>query len=433
MDNKIIKDKREGHGLWRTLLCAFLALCPIMLSAAEEAQASGREMNRHFIILFDELVGTAYRFVPHQTLLTKTEQCLNTLGYRAESDYVSVGGYGLNLGDPNFDSFINVYSDSKGEPISWRGLNDVKELGSLMTWVPQTARWQGVSSPGSMQSLAKHYGLMAFKRAENEENLADETYVILITDEVINGSVDSYQDEWDLAKIYNVPKFNSIREKVFSTVDGFNRWLDFDLIEPKVVLSSTYKNPYVIATYRVRPKLEPAIGASVVLLTQVRRSRGGYNVGFLYPMENASYRVGEVHFNDNLADDYALQVSDDAQWVNLRPESRDIDSLVVTVDVHFVDGYYNGIRFSGLNPHYYGLKIKQKMMMFDEPKILGFFHMPNLLWWWFPNDIYAAVHVWDLIIILIILVTVCYAFYKVFVRITTYKPKLKNIEITNLK
>lgn len=427
----VSKEAQEPHGFWRTIMCAILALCPLVCGAAEGSAASGRELNRHFIILFDELV-KAYSNVPGENIYKNTRQMLEYLKFDASRDYVSIGGYGLNLIDPDFDNLIQVYTDSKEREIRWRRLNNAGELRELITWKPRTARWEHATA-GSMQSLAKEYGIMKFKVDEGSDLIADETYVICITDNVINGSVNSYQQEWTSVEWESQKKFDQLKPGVFSTIDRFKSWLDLDLIEHDFIISSISKKPYKVAAYRVRPKLEPAIGASVELLTQVRRSRGGYNVGFFYPEENANYRVTGIHFNDNLADEYALQVSDDAQWVNLRPESRDIDSLVVMVDVHLVDGYYNGIRFSGLNPHYYGLKIKQKMMMFDEPKILGFFKMPNWMWWWFPGDIYAAVHVWDLIIVLILLIVVCYAFYKAFVRITTYKPSLKNIDITYMK
>lgn len=425
------RENRDPHTLLRTLMCALIAVWPMISSAAAPNGAGGQQLTHHFIILFDELV-PMHRNCAESEIARKSEQMLQSLGFDAERDYVSIGGYGLNLNDPDFDKFVTLYQDKQGKAIKWRQVKDMAELRSLTTWKPRVSRWSGVGNPGSMQSLAKQYGVMAVKRSENDTIVADETYVICITDEVINGSVDSYQQEWGNVSYYS-PKFHTLRQGVFATVDGFTSWIEFDLVDHNYVITSTYSNEYKVVAYRARPKREPAVGASVVLLTQVRRSRGGYNVGFFYPAENANYRVSRVHFNDSLANDYALQVSDDAQWVNLRPESRDIDSLVVAVDVHLIDGYYNGFRFSGLNPHYYGLKIKQKMMMFDEPKILGFFKMPNWMWWWFPSDIYTAVHVWDLIIVLILLIVVCYAFYKAFVRITTYKPSLKNIDITYMK
>lgn len=421
----------QSHRLKRIILCAILALCSMASYAEPGATTARRSLSRHFIVLFDESV-PQYRDCAASKIYSGVEQMLDTLGYGTEDDYLTLAGYSLNLDYPDFDKFIDIYTDDSGDAIKWSKVSN-SDLASLIAWTPRQERWSGVEKRGSMQSLAKQYAMIA-ARPESNTLLADETYVLCITDDRINGGVSTYQQEWtSVLNNDNYKRFGELKDGVFAAMDQFKNWIAFDLLDINIEISSKqYQESYKVVAYRARPTREPAVGASVQIQTQVRRTRGGYVAGLLYPQENAHYVVRGIHFNDELAESQDLKVSDEVQWVRLSERSNDIDSLVVNVDVQMVDGFYNAFRFSGLHPNYPGMKVRQKMIMFDEPKVLGFFHLPNAMWWWSGDDIYLAVHLWDLIFVVIILIIVCYAFYKLFVHITTYEPDLEDIELKNL-
>lgn len=75
------------------------------------------------------------------------------------------------------------------------------------------------------------------------------------------------------------------------------------------------------------------------------------------------------------------------------------------------------------------MTVNQLIKIQNETKILGVLPLSDSFWWWFPNDIFSAILIWDLIIILAFIIVIGYIFYRCFVRINTYKPSNDKITI----
>lgn len=109
------------------------------------------------------------------------------------------------------------------------------------------------------------------------------------------------------------------------------------------------------------------------------------------------------------------------------------DTLIVSLSLAMKDGYYNGTLISENNPRYKdGMTSKQIVKIQDEAKVLGLMPLADIFWWWFPNDVFTAVMIWDLIILLIVIVIVGYILYRCFVRINAYKPSNDKLKITKV-
>ena len=76
----------------------------------------------------------------------------------------------------------------------------------------------------------------------------------------------------------------------------------------------------------------------------------------------------------------------------------DVISLSLTVILK--DGLYDGVIISPANTRYHdGMVVNQVVKIQNEAKILGILPLSDSFWWWFPNDIFSAVMIWDLLIL----------------------------------
>ena len=77
----------------------------------------------------------------------------------------------------------------------------------------------------SMQSIAKQYVL---KAVTSTKNVADETWLLMITDDLVNGVGNNYANEYNtVATTGNYIAFDKSRNDVFNFVRDFNKKIQF--------------------------------------------------------------------------------------------------------------------------------------------------------------------------------------------------------------
>lgn len=96
----------------------------------------------------------------------------------------------------------------------------------------------------------------------------------------------------------------------------------------------------------------------------------------------------------------------------------------------YKDGMYNGLDMNPYDEDYRkGLTITQSVIFKDDAKIFGKIAMPDFLWWFWADDVQAIVIFWDVIILLLVIMIVCFIAYRCFLSVTTYTPQNNVIKI----
>ena len=106
------------------------------------------------------------------------------------------------------------------------------------------------------------------------------------------------------------------------------------------------------------------------------------------------------------------------------------DTISLALTVVLKDGLYDGVIISPTNARYSdGMVVSQVIKIQNEAQILGVLPLSDTFWWWFHDDVFSAVMIWDLIILLTLIIIIGYIFYRCFVRINTYRPSNDKIII----
>lgn len=400
--------------------------------------------SNHYIIAFDRALMDRYKPIyTSPQVLDKIEEDLKNLGYRRADDYISVVGYTMEAGNPSIERFVRPYKDANGKDVLWRK-NQAPSLRSLfINWPTGQPNHTPLGYPiASMQSLAKPYVVMA---SVNDSTLrAAQTYMIMVTDEVINGTDNNFQQEWlNVATCQGADykKFNIIRPNVFNRLLKFNE--EFNLIETKgnggatrVSLDgNTTMSGYKIINYEVVPTERPSIYSVTDFPTPLplKRIRNGYRLDFDTHVISDKYEIVCISIFNSSKE--LLGTTSDGKVEILIPGNKIAvgDSLTVTMDLALKDGLYDGFILSSKTPrNAVGLSSTQEVKEQNEAKILGLIPLTDTMWWFFPNDMYNAVIIWDIIIALILIGTILFLGYRILKRIATYIPDDNTITITHL-
>lgn len=125
------------------------------------------------------------------------ENLLNDYFEYDKNDFISLVTYQIDLSNPDFNRFAFIPLRSDGLPASWIQQDKVN-FSSIGNWanltVNQQNRFVGLNK-ASFQSAAKQYIMQAVK--QKSQVVANETYIILLSDEKVNGIDDNYQLEWN--------------------------------------------------------------------------------------------------------------------------------------------------------------------------------------------------------------------------------------------
>lgn len=398
--------------------------------------------NRHYIFAFDVAYADKgyINTISSAKMVSAVKVILENNGF-SKNDYLSFVSYSLNMNSPDFNQFVTVAKDSSGKQIKWAQYKNVNEAISQLTpnWYDITIghHLHNNGKVASMQSIAKQYVL---KAVTSTKSVADETWLLMITDDLVNGVGNNYANEYNtVATAGNYLAFDKSRNDVFNFVGDFNKKIQFSVIPIKnlsgkktINLGLGYRNLKMIV-YAVHPTVLPSIHSVTDMPSTIpiKRVRGGYNIDINIKSLTPEFEIDSIYLNLR---GRVIYVPLAHQQFIKKEELSEGDSIILTMSMKYNDGIYNGILVSpNINTYKQGMTLKTKYKIQEEAKILGLFPLVDAFWWFYPNDSMHAVLIWDIIIILLFIAVICFLAYRVFRTITLYRPKNEDIFLDKVR
>lgn len=389
----------------------------------------------HYIIAYDKFVGNYNK--ADQSIVHRIDQYLQEKHFSGSEDYISIFEYGLDWITPNMSEFVMPCKDTGNHSIIWRHIpgNTIASIFNAYQDNSWPIRSYHLSS-GSMQSIAKQYLVSAAANVK-EHDFVDKTYLLMVTDMWFNGN-DDYRKEWNSA-VEAVPVqfahgLRNLQSEVFRHLATVNEVLRF-IPSQNFVLSNQGKSPYQVVVYEVLANNIPSIQSVTTMPSPlpIKRVRGGFELSLDLSTTNKLYQISDITIKNNKGK--TIGRSNNGK-VDVKFSSSDVrsgDSLSVQMSLKQLDGIYNGILISPNNPtHRGGMTLNQVVKISDEAKVLGLMPLNDWLWWWYPHDVFTAVMIWDVIIILAFIAVLLYLGYRIFININSYSPSNSNIKIKKL-
>lgn len=397
-------------------------------------QQRNAHLNRHFIVAIDGAM-PKYTYELFKTSTKEyVENLLNKYFDYNKKDYLSLVTYQIDLSNPDFNRFAFVPQLSNGNRAAWIQQSEV-DFSALGDWASMVAiqhnRLVGINK-ASFQSAAKQYILKAVQQKTNLGT--NETYIILLSDEKVNGVDDNYQLEWNNISTSKGSRIAPYREDVFSNLKTTNQRFLFEPIkfygQYKHEFAHISKEPFVLAVYKVRPTIIPSIQSIANIPAQLpfKKVRGGYAFDLDLSAIDPMYSVikTELTLNDKNKK-YSIKGCKQTQTIDKQLLSEG-DTVTFKVWLNYKDGIYNGLVMNPYDEDYKkGLTITQSVVFKDDAKIFGKITMPDFLWWFWADDVQSIVIFWDVVFILIFIIIICFIAYKLFRMMTLYIPKNKYI------
>ena len=405
---------------------------------------NAESLTTHYIVAFDRSVEFYQSDYVSPRILHILNRLLKENNYNGDRDYVSMVGYSIEMSNPSIERFTRPYRNVNGEEMIWKKLGDT----NLSSFFPNWPKGQPILDPSalpsaSLQSLSKPYAVIETSIDRDSVMNADRTILLVVSDDVVNGTDDNYAQEWNRVATTstNYQGFNKLRKKVFSTMEKFNE--EFKFIHTRLKYGNATRDNVLISEdgiYKVTPyEVVSAERPSIYSVTDfpvplpLQRIRGGFRLNIETGSLNPKYLIRDISISN--ADGKQLGISHDGIF-DIELKSEDVtpgDTLDIAMSLFLKDGLYNASIISGDNPRYSdGMRIRQVIRLQEEAKVLGLVPLSDSFWWWCPNDIFTAVMIWDLIILIFIIGFVAFILYRWFIRIITYVPENKNLKITKI-
>lgn len=404
----------------------------ILLSYALEMSAAG---SNHYIIAFDLRPQGYESFFHSNSTLNKVEGAMKNLGFDSNRDYVSILGYSMDTTTPTEQDFVRPYKMSDNEPIIWYKLENQHLISLFPDWTTGPKGEPALTVGSSMQSIVKPYAVMETAHKADSLVSAIKTYLILVTDDEANGDKgvqDYYRQEW---KNVFQNTHDGLKETMFDKIGDFNKEFTFSAKKSTLIQPGPNGASYSIYPYEVESSEKPSIYSVTDMPTPLpfERVRGGLKLNFDARAISDKYKIKSVRVSDISGQVLGESKSGRLDVMISSNKVSSGDSVLLSMDLQLKDGFYNGMIISPENPRYAeGMSVLNQIRIRDEAKIFGIIPLVDALWWWFPNDQYTAVMVWDVIILLILIVIIGFILYKWFIRINTYKPTDDKLKITKI-
>ena len=240
-------------------------------------------LNRHFIVAIDDAMPKYTNELLKASTKDYVENLLNDYFEYDKNDFISLVTYQIDLSNPDFNRFAFIPLRSDGLPASWIQQDKVN-FSSIGNWanltVNQQNRFVGLNK-ASFQSAAKQYIMQAVK--QKSQVVANETYIILLSDEKVNGIDDNYQLEWNNISSALGSRIAPCKDEVFSTLKGINQKFQFEPVmfygQYKHEFAHIAREPFVLAIHKVRPTVIPSIQSiakNIPAQLPFKKVRGGY-------------------------------------------------------------------------------------------------------------------------------------------------------------
>lgn len=425
---------------YKASLIRYVFILLIFFATVHSLKIEASNTITHYIIAFDQSVGKYYSDYLSPKTLNTLSSILEDADYDLNHDYISIVGYSIEMGDPSMQRFVQPYTTSVGDTIIWMSLSNVELSTLFRNWPQGQPSLNPYGAPyGSMQSLAKPYIVMETNVAMSENKLADRTIILLVSDEVVNGVDDNYSQEWDNVSTSlgaDYKKFKELSQNVFGAMQGFNEEFKFVQVgigrENKKRFPISSDGMYKVVAYEVVASDKPSIHSATDFPSSLplKRVRGGFKIVVKSNSINEKYCINTIKISDKSGKTLVLSTDGDVDFTIPSDVIHAGDTVVVSLSLAMKDGYYNGVLISENNPRYKdGMTSNQVVRIQDEAKVLGLIPLADAFWWWFPNDVFTAVMIWDLIILIIVIAIVGYILYRSFIRINTYKPSDDKLKI----
>ena len=428
------------------LLCCGNVMAGLLLKQYENnkkktyVQQRFSHLNRHFIVAIDGAMPKYTNELLKASTKDYVENLLNDYFEYDKNDFISLVTYQIDLSNPDFKRFAFIPLRSDGLSASWIQQDKVN-FSSIGNWanltVNQQNRFVGLNK-ASFRSAAKQYIMQAVK--QKSQVVANETYIILLSDEKVNGIDDNYQLEWNNISSALGSRIAPCKDEVFSTLKGINQKFQFEPVmfygQYKHEFAHIAREPFVLAIYKVRPTVIPSIQSiakNIPAQLPFKKVRGGYAFDLNLETADSIYSVSRMELT--LIGKNKKYTSDSCTLTQTIGKEflSEGDTVTLKVWVNYKDGIYNGLVMDPYDKDYQkGLTITQSVIFKDDAKIFGKITMPDFLWWFWADDIQAIVIFWDVVFILLFIIVVCILAYKWFKSVTSYVPNNDSIKISHM-
>lgn len=427
------------------LLCCSNVMAGLLLNQYEinkkktHIQQNLGHLRRHFVVAIDGAMPKYTNELLKESTKFYVEDLLKDYYEYDKNDFISLVTYQIDLSNPDFNRFAFIPRLSNGLLASWiqQDKVDFSSIGNWGNMAVQQNRLVGLNK-ASFQSAAKQYIMQAVK--QNSKMLADETYIILLSDEKVNGIDDNYQLEWNNISSALGSRIAPYKDEVFATLKSINQKFQFEPImfngQYKHEFAHIARDPFVLTIYKVRPTIIPSIQSiakNIPAQLPFKKVRGGYAFELNLETADSMYSVSKMELtligrNEKYTSDSCMLT----QTIGKELLSEG-DTVTLKVWVNYKDGIYNGLVMNPYDKDYQkGLTITQSVIFKDDAKIFGKIAMPDFLWWFWADDIQAIVIFWDVVFILLFIIVVCILAYKWFKSVTAYVPNNDSIKISHM-
>lgn len=334
--------------------------------------------------------------------------------------YLSVVGYALNGKYPDIGRFVMPYTDSVGKPVLWCNYESlVKQFPHWPLGEPTGTR--NYVNPASMQSLAKPYCVMETAVREKSQ-WAEATYVLFVTDEKVQGIDDDYAAEWKKMNSYNYGAYKRIEHQVFQRLQRFNEKYRFE-IHKRITLY----NQYAMVMYKLLSASKPSIFSVSDMPSPlpIRRVRGGYMIDCRVKSKEVNYKVCDWTVIG--ADGKAFERNSEGNLFVRSSMLNDGDSIEIRMVLQQADSLYGGVLLNKSNCR--GMALRQAVRINDGNKIWGVMPLSDTFWWWMPDDVMAAVKIWEYIIFILFISFLAYIYRTLSKYLGLYRPSNKRISM----
>lgn len=379
--------------------------------------------NGHVIVAFDRFTGFNSKYAEKSTLYSIDSLIKRDLDF--DKLYLSVVGYAMNSSNPDIDKFVIPYTDSAGNPILWYNYESLVKL--FPQWPEgQPTGLQYYENPGSMQSLSKPYCVMETAVWKNNQQ-AEATYVLFVTDDKVQGVDDNYAAEWKQMYSYNPSGYKRIERQVFQRLQRFNEMYRFE-IQSRVTLQNKYDKKYEVIVYKLLPASNPSIYSVSDMPSPlpIKRVRGGYMIDCKVQSKDAHYKVCDWTVIG--ADGNAFERNRDGNLFVRSSKLKDGDTIEIRMQLQQTDSLYGGVLLNESNCT--GMALCQPVKINNESKIWGVIPLSDFFWWWMPNDVEAAVEIWEYIIFILFICLLAYIYRTLSKHLGLYRPSNRKISMS---
>lgn len=433
---QVVKPVWERLGGIKRLLWFFLFMVSVGFTNAQE-------LTTHYIVAFDQSVPLYRNEYLSGNIIKTLDKILDENEFRRGKDYISIVGYSLEH-TPSMERFVRPYKDIKNNDILWKRYK-YPLTNNMEDWPSgQPVLNLESGSPSSIQSIAKPYAIMETKGRGESGALVDRTVLLMVTDEVINGADDNYRQEWNRVKAIagsDIPAYCRIEDDVFLTMRKFNE--EYKFVQEPIKYNGNLRDKiplsvdggYKIVPYEVVPVEKPSIHAVTDMPSPIplKRVKGGFRVNANVKSINPKYTIKDITVFGKKGEMLGQSATGDFDFLIPSGKISEGDTINVAMSLLLKDGFYDASILSYKNDRYKsGMTNKQVVKLQDEAKVMGLIPLSDKYWWWFPNDIFSAVMIWDLIILLIGIVIIGVILYICFVRINLYRPSNDKLKITKI-